>query len=59
MVTEIRNITQPIIITEIKQIMHLKNVVEFNTIIKHMIGYTWWPVLMIEEEHLKTPGKNH
>ncbi|KAK3607459.1 hypothetical protein CHS0354_015604 [Potamilus streckersoni] len=25
-------------------------VVGLNTIFQHMIGYTWWPVLMIKEE---------
>ena len=34
-------------------------VVEFNAIFQHTIGYTWQPVLLVEEEPQKTPGKNN
>ena len=30
----------------------------FNAIFKHNIGYTWRPVLLVEEEPGKPPGKN-
>ncbi len=32
-------------------------VVLFNAIFQHKIGYTWRPVLMVEEEPWKTPGR--
>jgi len=55
-VMEIKEISKVNMIQVIETVLV---VVEFNTIYQHTIGFSWQPVLMVEEEPRKITGKKH